>query len=364
MNSFGNKFRITVFGESHGPYIGVVMDGVTPGIELSEEDFSKDLERRKKGDLTLLAEGVTARQEEDVPVFASGILNGVTTGAPLAILFENKNQNSKDYGSFRNHPRPSHADFAASFKFNSFNDLRGGGMFSGRMTTALVAAGVVAKKMLKAAGLNITFCAKISSIGGVPGANSKEEASANVEGWASANTAEEGTLCRWKEIIHAAKTEGDSVGGEITCRIEGVPAGKGAPFFDSLESQIAHLAFSVPGVKGVRFGDFSDIHSHTPTASSLKGSEFNDAIIDKEGTTATNHSGGINGGLSNGNPIVFTLDIRPTASIAKPQRTLNLETGQMEDLSIGGRHDACIALRIPVIAEAISAIVLANNRGG
>ena len=327
MNTYGKNFTITIFGESHGPFIGVVIDGVKPGISLSEEDFSKDFQRRKAGDIPSLQEGVTARQEEDIPIFISGLLDGVTTGAPLAILFENRQQQSKDYSAFKDQPRPSHADFAASAKFNGFNDIRGGGMFSGRMTLPLVAAGVVARKTIEKSGFNLYFKAKISSIAG------------------------EKNPDKWKEIIHCAKAEGDSVGGIIVCTITGVPAGKGSPFFDSIESQIAHLAFSIPGVKGIHFGD---------QASSLKGSEFNDAIIDRAGTTATNHSGGINGGLSNGNPIVFTLEIRPTASIAKPQDTFNFRTGRIEKLSIGGRHDACIALRCPVIAEAVAAIALAD----
>lgn len=327
MNTYGKNFTVTIFGESHGPFIGVVIDGVKPGISLSEEDFRKDLQRRKAGDIPSLAEGVTARQEEDIPIFISGLLDGVTTGAPLAILFENRHQISKDYSAFKDQPRPSHADFAACAKFNGFNDIRGGGMFSGRMTLPFVAAGVVARKTLEKAGFSLGFKAEISSIAGEKDAG------------------------KWKEIIHGAKADGDSVGGEIICKTTGVPAGKGSPFFDSIESQIAHLAFSVPGVKGLRFGD---------AASSLKGSEFNDAIIDKDGTTATNHSGGINGGISNGNPIVFTLQIRPAASIAKTQKTFNFKSGSIEELSIGGRHDACIALRCPVIAEAVAAIALAD----
>lgn len=336
MNTYGKNFSVTIFGESHGPFTGVVIDGVKPGISLSEEDFRKDLERRKHGDFSNLGEGVTARQEEDIPIFVSGLLDGVTTGAPLAVLFENRNQRPGDYSAFKNQPRPSHADFAASCKFNSFNDIRGGGMFSGRMTLPLVAAGSVAKKISEKAGLGIEIKAVISSIGG------------------------ETDSGKWEEIIRSAKADGDSVGGEIICRITGVPAGKGSPFFDSLESQISHLAFSIPGVKGIRFGDYSD-SPQKKLASSFKGSEFNDAIIDRDGTTATNHSGGINGGISNGNPIVFTLDIRPTASISKPQKTFNFQTGKMEELCIGGRHDACIALRMPVIAEAIAAIVLADS---
>jgi chorismate synthase len=336
MNTYGKNFTITIFGESHGPFAGVVIDGIKPGIKLSEEDFKADLERRKNGDIPSLSKGVTARQEEDIPIFISGLLDGVATGAPLAILFENRNQQSKDYSAFKDQPRPSHADFAAFSKFKGFNDIRGGGMFSGRMTLPLVAAGTVARKSLENAGFNITFKAVISAIGGNKDAD------------------------KWEEIISSAKAEGDSLGGEIICRIDGVPAGKGAPFFDSMESQIAHLAFSVPGVKGIQFGDFSDSPEGKNKASLMKGSEFNDPIIDSQGHTSTNHSGGINGGLSNGNPIVFTLDIRPAASIAKAQQTFNFKSGKTEKLSIGGRHDACIALRCPVIAESVAAIALAD----
>jgi len=338
MDTYGKNFRITVFGESHGKYAGVVIDGVTPGISIAEEDFTSCLTRRKDGDIPELKAATTSRKEDDIPIFASGVLNGKTTGAPLAILFENKRQISKDYSQFRNQPRPSHVDFAASVKFKGFNDIRGGGQFSGRMTVCLVAAGVVASKMLEAAGFDIKVSSRIESIGGDTDPKS------------------------WKSIIKAAKEEGDSAGGEIVCRIEGVPAGTGDPLFRSLESQISQLAFSVPGVKGISFGDFSDIREVSKRkASALRGSVFNDVITDSKGHTSTNHSGGLNGGISNGNPIVFTLDIRPTASISKPQQTFNFETGKTESLSVGGRHDACIALRCPVIAEALSCIVLADN---
>ena len=206
------------------------------------------------------------------------------------------------------------------------------------MTLCLVAAGVVAKKALEASGMHISVSSKIESIGGETEAD------------------------KWADMINAVKGEGDSLGGEISCRIEGVHSGVGDPFFNSLESQIAHLAFSIPGVKGIQFGDFSDLKNPSGCKpSSLKGSVFNDAITDAQGHTLTNHSGGINGGLANGNPIVFSLDIRPTSSIAKPQRTFSFHSGQMESLSVGGRHDACIALRCPVIAEAISYLVLADN---
>jgi len=338
MNNYGSKFKISVFGESHGKWIGVVLDGVTPGIDLSEEDFRLFLSRRKDGEFPHLRAGVTARKEDDIPVLASGIYNGKTTGAPLAILFENLRHNPADYKSFSDIPRPSHSDFAAKVKFKGFNDPRGSGHFSGRMTLCLVAAGVVAKKALEASGMHISVSSKIESIGGETEAD------------------------KWADMINAVKGEGDSLGGEISCRIEGVHSGVGDPFFNSLESQIAHLAFSIPGVKGIQFGDFSDLKNPSGCKpSSLKGSVFNDAITDAQGHTLTNHSGGINGGLANGNPIVFSLDIRPTSSIAKPQRTFSFHSGQMESLSVGGRHDACIALRCPVIAEAISYLVLADN---
>ena len=261
-----------------------------------------------------------------------------TTGAPLTILFENTAAASADYTQFRAHPRPSHADFAADAKFNGFNDLRGGGHLSGRITLALVAAGVVAKKILDQKGLDIEIKARLKSI------------------------LSETNPDKWEAIIKSAQQEEDSVGGELICITDGLPAGCGEPFFNSIESQIAHLAFSIPGVKAIAFGDFSDINSSAHiAASSLKGSAYNDMIADINGHTATNHSGGINGGISNGNPLVFSLDIRPPASISKVQNTMNFQTGQTEDLHITGRHDTCFALRCPVIAEAITYIVLADN---
>ena len=336
MNTYGNNFSITIFGESHGKCVGVVIDGVPSGINLSEDDFSSAIKRRRTGDLLLLSEGTTSRKEEDKPVFLSGIFDGKTTGSPVAIIFENKDCRSQDYSQFRDQPRPSHADFSANAKYNGFNDIRGGGQFSGRMTLPLVAAGVVAFKCLEAKGFNLSIDARIKSLGG----------ESNPE--------------NWDVLIHVANVDGDSLGGEIECRIKGLEAGVGNPFFNSLESEISHLAFSVPGIKGIQFGDFSDISDGRNKASLLKGSEFNDPITDSNGHTSTNHSGGINGGISNGNPVVFTLDIRPAASIAKTQQTFNFGSGQIEEMSIGGRHDACIALRCPVIAEAIAAIALAD----
>ncbi len=326
----GNKFRLSLFGESHGTALGIVADGIPAGLPLSKEDFTADLERRKWGEYPELRRGTTPRKEADEPIILSGVLNGRTTGAPIAIIFENKCQRSKDYDNLRVAPRPGHADFVAQKKFNGFNDIRGGGHFSGRLTLNLIAAGVIAKKILSATlGEKVRISAKITEIGGC--AHQSE----------------------WDTIINGAIEEKDSVGGIVECTATGLPVGLGEPFFDSLESKIAHLAFSIPGVKGIEFGaGFA--------CTKMKGSEFNDLIINADGTTSTNNSGGINGGISNGNPIVFRMAIRPTASIAKEQQTINLISGKVEPLQITGRHDACIALRCPVIAEAVTAIALAD----
>ena len=321
MNSYGKKFRISIFGESHGKLIGVTMDGVPAGIPLWEEDFLADLDRRRSG-----SKGTTPRKESDMPHIVSGVFDGCTTGAPLAVVFENQNTISKDYSQFREFPRPGHADFTAQVKHNVVNDIRGGGHFSGRITLTLVAAGVVAKKIIG----NMNVNASIASIGGVADAS------------------------QWDGILDAAMAEGDSVGGVVECVCTNVPPGLGEPFFDSLESEIAHLAFAIPGVRGIEFGDGF-------AAAAMKGSEHNDCFIDSEGHTATNGAGGINGGISNGNPIVFRIAVKPTASISKVQRTANFITGEIEDFSVKGRHDACIALRCPIIVEAIAAIVLAQH---
>ena len=321
MNSYGAKLRISIFGESHGELIGVIMDGVPAGIPLCSDDFIADLDRRRSG-----AKGTTPRKESDIPHIVSGVFDGCTTGAPLAVVFENENTISKDYSMFRSIPRPGHADFTAQVKHNFFNDIRGGGHFSGRITLALVAAGTVAKKIIG----NMNINASIASIGGVSDAS------------------------QWNGILDAAMADGDSVGGIVECVCTNVPAGLGEPFFNSLESEIAHLAFSIPGVRGVEFGDGF-------AAAAMRGSEHNDCFIDCQGLTATNGAGGINGGISNGNPIVFRVAIKPTSSISKVQNTLNFITGEMEKFSVKGRHDACIALRCPVIVEAIAAIALAQH---
>ncbi len=314
MNTFGNRFRVSIFGESHGPRIGVTVDGVLPGMPLGEEDFAEDLGRRKAGAL-----GTTPRTEDDFPQIVSGVYNGRTTGAPLTILFRNENTRSEDYEGFREHPRPGHADFTANLKFDGFNDPRGGGHFSGRLTLAIVAAGVVAKKMLYFA----KFHAQLIEVGGLKDA------------------------AAWPDALKAAQEEGDSLGGIVECTVEGLPIGLGEPFWNSVESQVSHAVFSIPGVRGIEFGDGFQ-------ASRMKGSEHNDPFPEHHccgrhkhpQPPVTNHAGGVNGGLTNGNPLVFRVAFKPTASIAKA--------------GIPGRHDVCFALRTPVIVEAMAAIVLAD----
>lgn len=319
-NSFGSGFRIEIWGASHTPEIGVRIGGVPQGIALSEADFEADLSRRRAS-----ARGTTARHEKDIPAFVSGVEGGLTTGETIEIVFQNGDTRSSDYSQFEQHPRPSHVDFTARAKYGSDVDLRGSGQFSGRMTVLLVAAGVVAKKILQ----NIEFNSSIVEIGG------------------SRNIAD------FQQIIEAAMRDGDSVGGVVECRAKGVKVGLGEPFFDSAESIISHLLFSVPAVKGVEFGSgFEGVR--------LRGSERNDCFVDGEGHTATNNEGGINGGITNGNELVVRAAIKPTPSISCPQMTYNKTLGEVAPLQIKGRHDACIVLRAAVVVEAVVAIALAE----
>ena len=321
MNSFGRVFRVSIFGESHGESVGIVVDGCPAGMPLTIDDFLPDLERRKGG----TQKGTTPRQEEDLPIFKSGLFNNKTTGAPIAILFKNKNIRSGDYEKQRDVPRPGHADFVAHKKFAGFEDYRGSGHFSGRLTVALVAAGVIAKKILNLSG-GIGVKSSILEIGG------------------------EKDLDKGLQKAIDAK---DSIGGIIECRVEGLPVGLGEPFFDSAESLLSHIVFAIPAVRGIEFGTGF-------AAARMFGSDHNDPIENMEGKTRTNHAGGIVGGLTNGNELVFRIAIKPTSSTPKEQTTLNWETGKVEAASVKGRHDLCIALRVPVILEAVTAIVLAD----
>lgn len=317
MNSFGRLFRVHVFGESHGNLVGVTIDGCPAGIPLSLGDFSQDLSRRKAGGV-----GTTPRVESDLPNIVTGVFNGHSTGAPITIQFENKNTQSKDYEKIKATPRPGHADFVLKEKYKGFNDYRGGGHSSGRLTLALVAAGVIAKKILE----EITIEAKLTEAGGIDDID---------------------------KAIEKAIEEQDSIGGIITCKVNSLPTGLGEPFFDSVESNISHLVFAIPAIKGVEFGSGF-------AAAGMKGSEHNDAILDAAGTTATNNAGGINGGITNGNQLLFRVAVKPTSSTPQEQTTWNETTNQQESFIVNGRHDLCIALRAPVVVEAVTAIVLAD----
>ncbi|MBQ0150166.1 MAG: chorismate synthase [Bacteroidales bacterium] len=319
MNSFGRIFRVSIFGESHGDGIGAVVDGVPSGMELSREDFESDIRRRAPG-----AKGTTPRKEADEIEILSGVYNGRTTGAPLAFIFRNQNTRSGDYSQFEATPRPGHADYVAQVKWEGANDPRGGGHFSGRITLPIVAAGVIAKKSLG----DIDVSAKIIEVGG------------------------EKDGSRWASLLEAATAEGDSLGGVVECTVDGLPIGLGEPFFDSVESLISHAVFAIPGVRGIEFGDGFQ-------AARMKGSEHND-LYGEDGYPQTNGAGGVNGGITNGAPLVFRVAFKPTASIARAQKTWNFKTSKMDTLEIGGRHDVCFALRTPVIVEAMAAIVLAD----
>lgn len=317
MNTFGTHFRISIFGESHGPAIGITLDGCPPGLPLRQEDFLADLERRKPG-----AKGTTPRKEDDTPEIVSGLFRDHTTGAPITILFRNQNTRSGDYDILVKTPRPGHSDFVAWKRFGGFNDHRGGGHFSGRLTLALVAAGVVAKKLIEPVQIH----AQLIAAGGDP----------NIE-----------------QVVAKALEEGDSVGGLVECKASSIPIGWGEPFFNPVESMIAHLAFAVPAIKGIEFGSGF-------RAAGMRGSKHNDPILDETGRTATNNAGGITGGISNGNDLVFRVAVKPTSSISIEQKTWSIETGKVESLEVKGRHDACIALRVPVVIEAITALALAD----
>ena len=327
MNTFGRKFRVSIFGESHGELIGVVLDGVPAGLELSEQDFEADILRRKSG-----AKGTTPRIEADQPSIVSGVFEGHTTGAPLTIVFKNTNTHSSDYSLFEAMPRPGHADLTAALKWDDCQDPRGGGHFSGRLTLPVVAAGVVAKKII--ADLTIldeTPCnainAEIVELGGFPASE-------------------------WQQAIDQAIKDGDSLGAIVECNVPNIDPGYGEPFWESVESQLAHAVFAIPGVRAIEFGDGF-------AAAAMKGSEHNDPI-GPDGRPLKNGAGGVNGGITNGAPIKFRVAFKPTASIRKAQQTFNFATGQMDSLEVPGRHDVCFALRAPVVVEAMTAIVLAD----
>ena len=384
MNAFGNIFRVSIFGESHGEQIGVVVDGLAPGIPLSEADFAADIARRRSG-----AKGTTPRVEADEPQILSGVYEGYTTGAPLAIVFHNTNTHSQDYEALLNVPRPGHADYTANLKYGGFQDPRGGGHFSGRLTLPVVAAGVIAKKLLFATIAGATRgrvqfrCdARLVEIGGIA------------------------DQTQWDAALDQAQKEGDSLGGVVECVVSGVPAGLGEPFWDSVESRLSHAIFAIPAAR-MKGSEHNDVyapagcgghshggchehgadhegccHEHGEGEGCCHGGEEHDheggCCHGGEGhheggccghhrnrlvTPATNHAGGVNGGITNGNPLVFRVAFKPTSSIAKAQETYDFAKGEMTSLQVPGRHDTCFALRTPVIVEAMAAIVLADLVG-
>lgn len=471
MNSFGRFFRVTIFGESHGPMVGISIDGCPAGLPLSEDDFVADLERRKGG----IQKGTTPRKEEDKPSFISGYFNGKTTGAPLTILFENNNTRSSDYEKLKAIPRPGHADFVAHKKFGGYEDYRGGGHFSGRLTVCIVAAGVIAKKIINLTPISspkergkeapgyITndykqwmflkdfayknrkdstdaedamwqevrnrkvkgykfrrqhpikgyipdfVCLEKKLIVEIDGGyhNTEEQKKfdefrekwLNENGYQMLRFTNEEVLNNLSQVIDKLsdaltffaesnppsplerESEGefsveakiieiggekdieaglqkaieakDSVGGIIECTVKNLPVGLGEPFFDSVESLLSHAVFSIPAVKGIEFGAGF-------IAAKMFGSEHNDAILDGSGKTKTNHAGGVVGGISNGNDLVFRVVVKPTSSTPKEQESWNWETEKLEKFSVKGRHDLCIALRVPPVLEAMTAIVLAD----
>lgn len=319
MNTFGELFRITIYGESHQPAIGVLIDGVLPGLLIDEDRIKDDLKRRNPD-----AIGTTPRKEPDRFEITSGHVNHITTGSPLHFMIRNENIQSKDYTHLKEHPRPGHADYVASVKYHNHHDFRGGGRFSGRLTAPIVMAGSIAKMMVP-----YTFKHALVQAGTLT------------------------DMSQLDDYLSKVKAEGDSVGGIIEVTVTGLPVGLGEPMFEKVESKIGALLFSIPAVKGVEFGTgFSGI--------TLKGSDFNDPIIDEQGTTKSNHSGGISGGITNSNPLLVRVFIKPTSSIQKAQSSFEKTTGEVKPLTVGGRHDVCIARRAGIVIENAVAICLAD----
>ncbi|MCK9235572.1 MAG: chorismate synthase [Acholeplasmataceae bacterium] len=320
MNSYGQLFRVTLYGESHQPSIGVVIDGLPAGTPIQYELIKEDLERRKPKHI-----GSTPRLEADVFHITSGVFNDKATGSPIHVYIENKNVISKDYDALKNHPRPGHADFVSKVKYHGFQDHRGGGRFSGRLTAALVVAGSFAKMALP-----FQIESQLKQIGTLT------------------------DMSKIDEYLTDISNQGDSVGGIVEVTVKKMIIGLGEPFFNKLDAELAKLLFSVPAVKGVEFGlGFSGVD--------IYGSQFNDVILTKDGQTKTNNSGGLSGGISNGNDLVVKIFVKPTSSIKKTQETYNFEQEGVEKLNVGGRHDVAIVRRVSVVLENMIAIGLLDQ---
>lgn len=347
----GNRVTVEIFGESHSSAIGMTLCGVPAGETIDMDALQNFMDRRAPGrDAT-----ATARKEPDRPEFLCGVVDGVTTGAPITAIIRNTDQHSRDYEKLRHVPRPSHADYAASVKYNGYNDIRGGGAFSGRLTAPLCIAGGIALQILAKRG--ITVGAHLHSIAGV--ADTPFDAVAlNSETLLAAGKKPFPVLSdeageQMRDAILAAKKDGDSVGGVIECAILGMPAGYGGPLFSGVEGKLASALFGIPAVKGVEFGSGF-------AAAGMRGSAHNDPFTYKDGkvVTTTNNSGGIQGGITNGMPILFHLAMKPTPSIAMEQKTVDLAAHEDTTLVIGGRHDPCVAARAVPAVEAAAALCI------
>ena len=348
-NTFGQSVAVTLFGESHGPAIGAVIDGLAPGCAVSEEAIRKQLDRRRPQGNT-----GTHRREPDPFQILSGVYQGKTTGTPLAIVIPNTSQRSADYENDGAYPaRPSHADFAARCKYHGFEDRHGGGHFSGRLTAALAAAGAVALDILK--GKNISVATHIARCAGIDDAPLPLEDPAALAALGEMRFPVVDRLAgeRMEEAILAAREDRDSVGGILETAVLGLPAGVGEPWFDTVESVLAHMLFAVPAVKGVEFGTGFAL-------ADLRGSQANDPLRVRDGkiVTTTNHSGGVNGGITNGMPVTFRCAVKPTASIFQPQDTVDLTTGEETVLNLKGRHDPAIVHRAAAVVDAVTALTL------
>lgn len=352
-NTIGSNVSVTLFGESHGTAIGAVIDGLAPGIEVDTDflDFQLSL-RRPFGKIS------TPRVEKDNYEILSGVFEGKTTGTPLCIVIPNGNTRSKDYSETRCKARPGHADYTAYAKYHGFEDYRGGGHFSGRITAAIVAAGAIAIKILRDKGIYIgTHISKIANVEDSKFSDYKEDIlNLNKKIFAVLDE-EKGSLM--KDKIYEASKEGDSVGGVLETAVIGLPAGVGEPWFDSVESMLSHGLFSIPAVKGVEFGAGFDI-------ADMRGSVANDSFIVNNGKieTSSNNNGGINGGITNGMPIIFRTAIKPTPTISKEQNTADFVNNENTIISAGGRHDPCIVHRARVVVDSISAIILLDLLSG
>ena len=352
-NTFGNHISVTLFGESHGAAIGAVLDGMAPGIEVDEAFIAEILSRRRPvGAIS------TARQEADNFSIVSGVFHGKTTGSPICILIPNADTRSGDYSQMSATPRPSHADYTAQCKYHGFQDYRGGGHFSGRLTAALCAAGAICLSALKEKGIHIGT--HIRQIGAVCDRNF-ESLDADISKLNQLDFAvlDDGKKEAMLTAITAAKAEGDSVGGILETAITGLPAGAGEPWFDTVEGLLSHALFSIPAIKGVEFGAGFALGA-------MRGSEANDAFYAENGAikTKTNHAGGINGGITNGMPVLFRCAVRPTPTIGKPQETVDLQTGENTTLAAKGRHDPCIVHRARIVVDCMAAITLCDILAG